>query len=180
MCFQLYQGLGSTRNRLCLMFDWFLFFLCLSRMFDWYLMSKMRVECLEFSANFFGSLCVSSLPYNQTRTRKLYLENLRPFAFLYICLPSCLSVLVSFGFSRKFLHIFIPLLVLRLLLSDWESCLAGKHSWSWEAMTLAHPPWLQRHQNKYQNSDITPVLFEMTFPLFSFVVYSPEVFFLAQ
>jgi len=149
-------------------------------MFDWYLMSKMRVECLEFSANFFGSLCVSSLPYNQTRTRKLYLENLRPFAFLYICLPSCLSVLVSFGFSRKFLHIFIPLLVLRLLLSDWESCLAGKHSWSWEAMTLAHPPWLQRHQNKYQNSDITPVLFEMTFPLFSFVVYSPEVFFLAQ
>ena len=77
------------------------FFLCLSRMFDWYLMSKMRVECLEFSANFFGSLCVSSLPYNQTRTRKLYLENLRPFAFLYVFLRAsqCLFLLVSTGNS---------------------------------------------------------------------------------
>ena len=107
---------------------------------------------------------------------KIVLGKFETFRFP-LCLPSCLSVFVSFGFNRKFLHIFFPLLVLRLLLSDWESCLAGKHSWSWEAMTLAHPPRLQRHQNKYQNSDITPVLFEMTFPLFNFVLYLPKVFF---
>ena len=40
----------------------FVFHSFLSRMFDWYLMSKMRVECSEFSANFVGSLCVY-LPY---------------------------------------------------------------------------------------------------------------------
>jgi len=155
------------------MFDWFLFF------FVWAECSIgiWWVKCVWNARNLVRTSLVPFvyLPYRTIRHERenctwkiwdLSLSSMSSFVPLSVCF---------FWFQQEILAYILPVIGTPVAV-EWLGKLIGqKHSWSWEAMTLAHR--LQRHQNKYSNSDITPGPFEMTFPLFNFVLYLPKVFF---